>query len=60
MPSEKAKENKTLTALCAGCGHTVSTELIHGVEAVAHGRRVRIPVCDECRLKGWEPPVEAG
>jgi len=59
MPSEKAKENKTLTAECAACGKTVSTELIHGVLVERNGRRSTIPVCDTCRSKGWQPPAES-
>lgn len=58
MPSEKAKENKTLAAECAACGKTVSTELIHGVRVEHNGRRTTVPVCDSCREKGWQPSVE--
>jgi hypothetical protein len=58
MPSEKAKENKTLTAQCAACGKTVSTELIHGVLKERAGRRSTVPVCDDCRTKGWQLPAE--
>ena len=56
MPSEKAKENKTLTAECSACGKSVSTELIHAVVVRRDGRRVAIPVCDACREKGWKAP----
>lgn len=59
MPSEKAKENKTLTARCTACGKTVSAELIHGVLVEHHGRRATVPVCDDCRQKGWQPPAES-
>jgi hypothetical protein len=55
MPSEKAKENKTLSAQCSACGKTVSTELIHGVLIERNGKRTTVPVCDDCRLKGWQP-----
>jgi NAD-dependent SIR2 family protein deacetylase len=55
MPSEKAKENKTLTAQCSACGKTLSTELIHGVEIERNHRRTTVPVCDACRQKGWQP-----
>jgi hypothetical protein len=55
MPSEKAKENKTLTAQCAACAKTVSTELIHGVLIERNGKRATVPVCDACREKGWQP-----
>ena len=60
MPSEKAKDNKTLTAQCVACGKTVSTELIHGVLVERGGRRATMPVCDDCRTKGWRPPAEGG
>jgi len=40
MPSERAKENKTLTAQCAGCGKSFSTEMLRGMtfhrERMAH------------------------
>jgi uncharacterized protein with PIN domain len=59
MPSEKAKENKTLVAQCTACGKTISTELVHAV-MVRHGhRRTGVPVCDECRRKGWQPPLDS-
>ena len=57
MPSEKAKENKRLVAVCAGCAKEMSTELLNGV-VVGSGRHRRIvPVCDACRAKGWTPPA---
>ncbi len=55
MPSEKAKENKTLTAECTACKKSVSTELIHAVVVRRDQRRVAIPVCDACRRTGWAP-----
>ncbi len=58
MPSEKAKENKTLMAQCAACEETVSTELIHGVLVEHNGQRATVPICDGCREKGWRPPAE--
>jgi hypothetical protein len=58
MPSEKAKENKTLAAQCAACGKSASAELIHGVLIERNGRRSTIPVCDDCRAKGWQPPAD--
>lgn len=58
MPSEKAKENKTLVAQCAVCGKTLSAELIHGVVIEGEGSRTTtIPVCDDCREKGWQPEI---
>ena len=59
MPSEKAKENKTLIAQCSACGKSVSTELIHGVLVERNGKRMTVPVCDDCRGKGWQPPAES-
>lgn len=58
MPSEKAKENKTLVAQCTACGTTVSTELIQGILIESNGKRTTVPVCDTCREKGWQPPAE--
>lgn len=58
MPSEKAKENKTLVAQCAACGSTVSTELIQGVRVQRGPRATTVAVCDPCRKKGWRPPAE--
>jgi hypothetical protein len=55
MPSEKAKENKTLTAQCSACGKTLSTELIHGVEIERNHRRTTVAICDACRQSGWQP-----
>ena len=55
MPSEKAKENKTLTAQCSACGKTVSAEVIHGVSIEHNHQRTTVPVCDACRAKGWQP-----
>jgi hypothetical protein len=59
MPSEKAKENKTLTAQCCACGKAASTELIHGVLIERNGKRSTVPICDDCRTKGWQPPAES-
>jgi hypothetical protein len=56
MPSERAKENKTLTSQCAGCGKSFSTEMLRGiVEGVGRQRKI-IPLCDPCLAKGWPPP----
>jgi len=59
MAGEKAKENKTLTSACAGCGKTLSTELLHGV-IVGRGRQRRVvAICQACRDKGWTPAAAA-
>jgi len=57
MPSEKAKENKTLVAQCSVCGKTASAELIHGVLVEYNGKRLTVPVCDACREEGCQPPA---
>ena len=58
MPSERAKENKTLAANCAACGKLLSTELLSAV-VVGQGRHRRLlPLCEPCREKGWTPPAE--
>jgi hypothetical protein len=59
MASEKAKENKTLVGQCAACGKTLSVELIQGILVERDGKRTTVPACDECREKGWRPPVES-
>ena len=54
MPSERAKENKTLTAPCAGCGKSLSTEMLVGV-VIGRGRDAKIAsVCQPCVDKGWK------
>jgi hypothetical protein len=59
MPSEKAKENKTLTAACAACGKTVSTELLIG-KIVGRGRHAKVvPICQACLDRGWTPQEAA-
>jgi hypothetical protein len=59
MPSEKAKENKTLTSTCAICGKDFSTELLRGrVEGVGRHRRI-VPACDACLEKPLEKAPEA-
>jgi hypothetical protein len=59
MPSEKAKENKTLTAPCAGCGKSVSTELLTGV-VIGRGRDAKVvAVCPACVAKGFAPEKPA-
>lgn len=54
MPSERAKENKTLTATCASCGKSMSTEMLTGV-VVGRGRAAKTAsVCQPCLDKGWK------
>lgn len=58
MPSEKAKENKTLVATCRACGRPSSTEILHGLAVLERRRRTIIPVCEDCRRTGWKPPAD--
>jgi hypothetical protein len=62
MPSNKAMENKTLTARCANpeCGKQQSTELMIALKVGAIGRRRLITLCSACAEKGWRPPAPAG
>jgi len=60
MPSEKAKENKTLVAQCIACGKSVSTELMHGLLIERAGRRTTVPLCDACREQGWQALGDSG
>jgi len=56
MPSEKAKENKLLVAQCAACQRVVSVELMTATVIRRKGHAYSVPVCDDCRAKGWMPP----
>ncbi len=58
MPSEKAKENKTLTSTCAVCGQSFSTELLRGMVVGTHRDRRIVPLCEPCLAKGW--PATSG
>ena len=60
MPSEKAKENKALVAVCSGCGKSVSTEMATSLIGIEEGHRKSYPVCIACANKGWRPPGFAG
>lgn len=55
MAGEKAKENKTLTATCGGCGKTMSTELLTGVLVGRAPHRQLVPACQPCLDRGWSP-----
>jgi hypothetical protein len=59
MPSEKAKENKTLISDCAGCGKPFSTEMLRGVVSGRGRQRTIVALCDPCAAKGWPPPEPA-
>ncbi len=56
MPSDKAKDNKALTATCVACSKTVSTEIAVSLTGVEDGRRKAFVVCIPCANKGWRPP----
>jgi hypothetical protein len=56
MPSEKAKENKALVAICSACGKSFSTEMMVALTGEAEGRRRQFPVCVTCADQGWRPP----
>jgi len=60
MPSEKAKENKTLTSVCEVCGKDFSTELLRGrVVGVGRHRRI-VPACESCFDKPLEKAPQTG
>ena len=56
MPSEKAKDNKSLIATCVACNKPVSTEIAVSLAGVENGRRKVSVVCVACANKGWRPP----
>ena len=60
MPSEKAKENKSLVATCSGCNKSVSTEMAVSLPGFADGRRKQFVVCIPCANQGFRPPGFAG
>lgn len=55
MAGEKAKENKTLTARCEGCGTNMSTELLSGIVVGNRPNQRIVPVCRACVERGWNP-----
>ena len=60
MPSEKAKENKSLSATCVACNKPVATESAVNLAGVEDGRRKFSIVCVACANKGWRPPGFCG
>ncbi|MFZ0658063.1 MAG: hypothetical protein WBE78_07180 [Candidatus Binataceae bacterium] len=60
MPSEKAKDNKSLVVTCAACGKPVSTESAVALMGAEDGRRKQSVVCVTCANKGWRPPGFGG
>jgi hypothetical protein len=60
MPSEKAKENKALMAICSACQKGFSPEVMVALAGAENGRRKRFPVCITCAENGWRPPAFDG
>jgi hypothetical protein len=60
MPSEKAKENKALVAVCAACQKSSSTEVMVSLSGRDAGRPRIYPVCLTCADNGWRPPGFTG
>jgi len=60
MPSEKAMQNKALTATCVACNQPVSTELAVALTGVEDGHHKQYVVCNACANKGWRPPGFVG
>ncbi len=60
MPSNKAKENKALVAICVACNKSVSTESAVSMTGVEDGHPGQFTVCIACANGGWRPPGFAG
>ena len=60
MPSDKAKQNKALVAICAAHNKPVSTESAVALMGIEDGRRKQFIVCNACANKGWRPPGFTG
>lgn len=60
MPSERAKDNKALTATCAACQKTLSTETMVSLTGRENGRPRQYSVCIPCANGGWRPPEFRG
>jgi len=56
MPSERAKNDKALTAACAACDKQVSTESMVSLLGRVQGKYKQFDVCLECANGGWRPP----
>jgi hypothetical protein len=56
MSSNKAKENKSLTATCTACNKPVSTESAVSLTGSENGTRKQFVVCVQCANKGHRPP----
>jgi len=60
MPSDKAKENKSLVATCVSCGKPVSTESMVSLVGRDNGIAKQFSVCVVCANGGWRPPGFSG
>ena len=60
MPSEKAKDNKALVAVCAACAKPFSPEVMVSLAGREDGKRKQFAVCIECANHGWRPPQFTG
>ncbi|MGH7863946.1 MAG: hypothetical protein ACREQB_03080 [Candidatus Binataceae bacterium] len=60
MSSEKAKENKSLQAICVACQKRYSTESMVSLTGRDDGRLRSYSVCIPCANQGWRPPGFAG
>ena len=60
MPSDKAKQNKALTATCVACNKPVATESAVSLTGNEDGRHKQFVVCNACANKGWRPPGFVG
>lgn len=60
MPSDKAKQNKALTATCVACNKPVSTESAVALTGIEDARHKQFVVCNVCANKGWRPPGFVG
>lgn len=60
MPSEKAKENKALVAVCAACAKPFSPEVMVALSGRENGKPRQFAVCIACADGGWRPPQFVG
>jgi len=60
MPSEKAKENKALVAVCAACAKPFSPEVMVALTGRENGKPRQFAVCIACADSGWRPPQFGG
>jgi len=60
MPSEKAKANKALIAVCSACNKSVSTEEMVSLTGRNNGTQQPFSVCIPCADSGWRPPGFSG